>query len=179
MADSISRLYQATLACRHDDPSTSRTARLLRSGRSKMAKKLAEEAVEVVIDAMHGDRDAVVKESADLLYNLVVLWVSTGIRPDDVWKEMDRRERLLGIAEKVPKKLPEDFRAAKSSCSKAAAPASGVDPLLPLMPHSAFAMLDQIISALASWIVEVISAGGYLGVVLLMAIEVGVHSAAV
>jgi phosphoribosyl-ATP pyrophosphohydrolase len=108
MSDSIARLYQATLACRHDDPSTSRTARLLRSGRSKMAKKLAEEAVEVVIDAMHGDRDAVVKESADLIYNLVVLWVSAGIRPDDVWKEMDRRERLLGIAEKVPKKPIED-----------------------------------------------------------------------
>src|SRR6202161_4649384 len=109
MTDSISRLYQAALACRHDDPSTSRTARPLRSGRSKMAKKLAEEAVEVVIDAMHGDRDAVVKESADLIYNLEVLWVATGIRPDDVWKEMDRRERLLGIAEKVPKNLPEDF----------------------------------------------------------------------
>jgi phosphoribosyl-ATP pyrophosphohydrolase len=73
-----------------------------------MAKKLAEEAVEVVIDAMHGARDAVIRESADLIYNLVVLWVATGIRPDDVWKEMDRRERLLGIAEKVPKKLVED-----------------------------------------------------------------------
>jgi len=108
MADSITRLYQATLGCRHDDPSTSRTARLLRSGRSKMAKKLAEEAVEVVIDSMHGDRDAIVKESADLIYHLVVLWVASGIRPDDVWKEMDRRERLLGIAEKVPKKAPED-----------------------------------------------------------------------
>src|ERR1700689_974154 len=105
MADSISKLYQAAHACRHDDPSTSRTARLLRSGRSKMAKKLAEEAVEVVIDAMNGDREAVVKESADLIYNLVVLWVSAGIRPEDVWKEMDRRERLLGIAEKVPKKV--------------------------------------------------------------------------
>ena len=73
-----------------------------------MAKKLAEEAVEVVIDAMNGDRDAVVKESADLIYNLVVLWVSSGIKPEDVWREMDRRERLLGIAEKVPKKIPED-----------------------------------------------------------------------
>jgi phosphoribosyl-ATP pyrophosphohydrolase len=104
MTDSISRLYQAAHACRHDDPSTSRTARLLRAGRSKMAKKLAEEAVEVVIDAMNGDRYAVIKESADLLYNLVVLWISTGILPEDVWKEMDRRERLLGIAEKVPKK---------------------------------------------------------------------------
>jgi phosphoribosyl-ATP pyrophosphohydrolase len=109
MSDSIARLYQAALASRHDDPSTSRTARLLRSGRSKMAKKLAEEAVEVVIDAMHGDRDAVVKESADLIYNLVILWIAAGIRPDDVWKEMDRRERLLGIAEKMPKKLPEEF----------------------------------------------------------------------
>jgi phosphoribosyl-ATP pyrophosphohydrolase len=37
-----------------------------------------------------------------------VLWVASGIRPEDVWKEMDRRERLLGIAEKVPKKIPED-----------------------------------------------------------------------
>jgi phosphoribosyl-ATP pyrophosphohydrolase len=108
MTDSITRLYQAAIACRHDDPSTSRTARLLRSGRNKMAKKLAEEAVEVVIDAMNGDRDAVVKESADLIYNLVVLWISSGIRPEDVWKEMDRRERLLGIAEKVPKKMLDD-----------------------------------------------------------------------
>src|ERR1700757_382857 len=109
MSDSISRLYQAAHACRNDDPSTSRTARLMRAGRAKMAKKLAEEAVEVVIDAMHGDREAVVKESADLIYNLVVLWVSAGIKPEDVWREMDRRERLFGIAEKVPKKLPEEY----------------------------------------------------------------------
>jgi phosphoribosyl-ATP pyrophosphohydrolase len=61
-----------------------------------------------VIDAMHGDRDAVVKESADLIYNLVVLWISSGIRPEDVWKEMDRRERLLGLAEKVPKKVSDN-----------------------------------------------------------------------
>ena len=47
-----------------------------------MAKKLAEEAVEVVIDAMNGSRDAVVKESADLIYNLVVLWVSSGVQPE-------------------------------------------------------------------------------------------------
>src|ERR1700722_12539316 len=105
MADSIARLFQAVQASRHDDPSTSRTARLLRSGRAKMAKKLAEEAVEVVIDAMNGERDAVVRESADLLYNLTVLWVSSGVRPESVWAEMARRERLFVLAEKVPKKL--------------------------------------------------------------------------
>lgn len=108
MSDSITRLYHDVLDCRLDDPSTSRTARLLRSGRSKMAKKFAEEAVEVVIDAMHGERESVIKESTDLIYHLVVLWVAANIRPDDVWKEMERRERLLGMAEKVPKKAAED-----------------------------------------------------------------------
>jgi phosphoribosyl-ATP pyrophosphohydrolase len=103
MGDSLDRLYQAVLAARTADPASSRTARLLRAGRSKMAKKLAEEAVEVVIDAMNGHTDAVVRESADLLYNLVVLWVASGVHPKDVWTEMGRRERLLGIAEKLPK----------------------------------------------------------------------------
>ena len=103
MTDSVERLYGAVIAAKHADPSRSRTARLLRAGRAKMAKKLAEEAVEVVIDAMHGSRDAVVKESADLIYNLVVLWVAAGVQPKEVWKEMERRERLMGIAEKLPK----------------------------------------------------------------------------
>jgi phosphoribosyl-ATP pyrophosphohydrolase len=103
MSDSLDRLYAAVLAARTADPTTSRTARLLRAGRSKMAKKLAEEAVEVVIDAMHGHSDAVVRESADLLYNRTVLWVASGVHPKDVWTEMERRERLLGIAEKLPK----------------------------------------------------------------------------
>ena len=70
-----------------------------------MAKKLAEEAVEVVIDAMHGQPEAVVRESADLLYNLVVLWVHAGVHPDEVWAEMRRREQLFGIAEKLPKDM--------------------------------------------------------------------------
>ena len=104
MADSVARLYQAVIAARGSDPSKSRTARLFRAGRAKMAKKLAEEAVEVVIDALHGQPEAVVRESADLLYNLVVLWVHAGVHPDDVWAEMRRREAMFGIAEKVPKK---------------------------------------------------------------------------
>jgi phosphoribosyl-ATP pyrophosphohydrolase len=104
MADSLDRLYEAVLAAQSADPATSRTAKLLRAGRGKIAKKLAEEAVEVVIDAMAGQTGAVVKESADLLYNLVVLWVAAGIRPKDVWAEMARRERLFGIAEKLPKR---------------------------------------------------------------------------
>jgi phosphoribosyl-ATP pyrophosphohydrolase len=105
MTDSVDRLHQAVLAARHADPATSRTAKLLQAGRAKMAKKLAEEAIEVVIDAMHGQTEAVIKESADLIYNLVALWVEAGVEPRQVWAEMDRRERLFGIAEKLPKEL--------------------------------------------------------------------------
>jgi phosphoribosyl-ATP pyrophosphohydrolase len=109
MSDSLERLYLAVLAARDLDPQTSRTARLFQRGSAKMAKKLAEEAIEVVIDAVNGDSDAVIRESADLLYNLTVLWASAGVRPEDVWREMARREDMLGIAEKLPKstmKLP-------------------------------------------------------------------------
>ncbi|MCK1477262.1 phosphoribosyl-ATP pyrophosphohydrolase [Bradyrhizobium sp. LB1.3] len=109
MSDSLERLYLAVLAARDLDPATSRTARLFQRGPSKMAKKLAEEAIEVVIDAVNGDSEAVIRESADLLYNLTVLWASAGVRPEDVWREMTRREDMLGIAEKLPKsamKLP-------------------------------------------------------------------------
>jgi phosphoribosyl-ATP pyrophosphohydrolase len=107
MDDSLGRLYQQVIEAKSADPDLSRTAKLMRSGRAKMAKKLAEEAIEVVIDAMNGDREAVVRESSDLLYNLVVLWAEAGVRPQDVFAEMARRERLFGLAEKLPKKHAE------------------------------------------------------------------------
>ncbi len=105
MTDSVARLYQAVLAASGADPATSRTARLLSAGRGKVAKKLAEEAAEVVIDAMAGQPEQVVRESADLLYHLVVLWAHAGVKPDQVWAEMRRRELMFGIAEKLPKKV--------------------------------------------------------------------------
>jgi len=113
MSDSLEKLYQAVIAAKDLDPSVSRTARLFQRGPDKMAKKLAEEAIEVVIDAVNGKTDAVVRESADLLYNLTVLWAAAGVRPEDVWNEMERREHLLGIAEKMPKtpvKVPSSRR---------------------------------------------------------------------
>jgi len=115
MSDSLERLYLAVIAARDLDPATSRTARLFQRGPSKMAKKLAEEAIEVVIDAVNGNAPAVVRESADLLYNLTVLWAAAGVKPEDVWREMERREDMLGIAEKLPKsaaKLPMELHKA-------------------------------------------------------------------
>jgi phosphoribosyl-ATP pyrophosphohydrolase len=103
MTDSVDRLYAAILAARSRDPAFSRTAKLLGEGMPKMAKKLAEEAVEVGLEAVQGDRSRTILESADLVYNLVVLWSEIGISPNDVWREIDRREQLYGIAEKLPK----------------------------------------------------------------------------
>jgi phosphoribosyl-ATP pyrophosphohydrolase len=103
MADSLHRLFDAVLASRDKDPLASRTGRLLRSSKRKIAKKLAEEAAEVALEAVMGHRQEVIRESADLMYHVMVLWAATGVRPQDVWAEMDRRERLMGIAEKLPK----------------------------------------------------------------------------
>ena len=128
MSDSLERLYQAVLAARDLDPATSRTARLFQRGPSKMAKKLAEEAIEVVIDAVNGDAPAVVRESADLLYNLTVLWASAGVKPEDVWREMERREDMLGIAEKLPKSAAKLSKEMSKELSKAVANDTGAQP---------------------------------------------------
>jgi len=84
-----------------------RTTRLITSGLPRMAQKVAEEATEVVIEAVRGRRTAVVQESVDLIYNLAVLWSELGIVASELWAEMDRRQALLGMAEKLPKDAEE------------------------------------------------------------------------
>jgi phosphoribosyl-ATP pyrophosphohydrolase len=100
-AAEIGRLYDA-LDCvsEQDNP---RTARLLACGRSKIAQKVIEEAGEVALEAVRHRSRSVVRESADLIYHLIVLWHECGISPDEVWAEMRWRADKLGIAEKLPK----------------------------------------------------------------------------
>src|SRR5258708_39722505 len=95
MSDTLERLYQADIVAKDLDPAISRTAKLFQRGPTKMAKKLAEEAIEVVIDAVNGNSDAVIRESAVLLYNLTVLWASAGVRPYDVWRVMGRGGQIV------------------------------------------------------------------------------------
>lgn len=83
------------------DPGTSYTAKLFAKGRTKIAKKTGEEAVEVVIAALAEGRSELVAESADLLYHLLVLWASVGVRPRDVWQELAKREGVSGLVEKA------------------------------------------------------------------------------
>ena len=101
MSDSLERLFAAVHDLKKGDPARSRTARLIRAGRSKIAKKLGEEAVETLIEGIRGDKPKLVAESADMLYHLLTLWASVGVKPAAIWAELDRREGLSGIAEKA------------------------------------------------------------------------------
>src|ERR1700760_1343827 len=102
----LDRLWTVVMSRREADPATSHSARLLSRGPAKVAQKFGEEAVECLIEAVAGNHDALVAESADVLYHLIVLWVSCGITPDQVWTELARREGISGIAEKAARPKP-------------------------------------------------------------------------
>ena len=100
----MERLYAVIESRRGGDPDESYTARLLQGGTPQIAKKLGEEAAETVVAALSGDPRDLAAESADLLYHLLVLWADRGVRPADVWAELERREGTGGIAEKRARK---------------------------------------------------------------------------
>jgi phosphoribosyl-ATP pyrophosphohydrolase len=100
LGPTLDRLWQIIQARRSADPETSYTARLFARGRAKIAQKLGEEAVEAVIEGIGDDRAALVGESADLLYHLLVLWAAAGVSPADIAAELSRRENTSGLKEK-------------------------------------------------------------------------------
>jgi phosphoribosyl-ATP pyrophosphohydrolase len=104
MTSALDRLFAKVDASRGADPNVSYTAKLFQRGRPKIAQKLGEEAVEAVIELMRGDKPALIGESADLLYHLMVCWAEAGITPDEVWAELARREGTSGLAEKAARK---------------------------------------------------------------------------
>ncbi len=104
----LDRLYDVVVSRKGADPAVSHSARLLARGTAKVAQKFGEEAVECLIEAVARNSDALVGESADVLYHLIVMWVDAGIQPAEVWQELQRREGVSGIAEKASRarKLP-------------------------------------------------------------------------
>jgi phosphoribosyl-ATP pyrophosphohydrolase len=100
----LERLWRVIETRRGADPATSYTAKLLARGKAKVAQKLGEEAVEAVIEGVRGDREALVRESADMLYHLFVLWAAAGVAPEDVAAELARREGTSGLDEKKSRK---------------------------------------------------------------------------
>ena len=100
----LDRLWATVLSRKDADPELSHSARLLSRGTAKIAQKFGEEAVECLIEAVGGHRTALIGESADVLYHLLVLWVDAGLRPEQIWAELSQREGMSGIAEKAARK---------------------------------------------------------------------------
>jgi phosphoribosyl-ATP pyrophosphohydrolase len=100
-AGEIERLYGAL--DRVSSAANPRTAQLLQGGKRKIGQKLIEEASEVAFEGLRHRARGVVRESADLIYHLVVLWRECGVLPEEVFEEMRERASALGIAEKLPK----------------------------------------------------------------------------
>jgi phosphoribosyl-ATP pyrophosphohydrolase len=96
----LDRLFAVVAGRRGADPAVSYTAKLLDAGTARIAQKLGEEAVETVIAALGPTPQALVGESADLLYHLLVLWADAGIAPAEIWAALEARMGSSGIAEK-------------------------------------------------------------------------------
>jgi phosphoribosyl-ATP pyrophosphohydrolase len=94
-------LYALIEARRTGDPASSYVARSFAKGRAKLAQKVGEEAVETVIAAIGGDREAVIAESADLLFHLLMLWADAGVAPADVLAALEQRRGTSGLDEKA------------------------------------------------------------------------------
>ena len=121
----LHRLHGVIMDRRFADPAHSHSARLLLRGTAKVAQKFGEEAVECLIEAVAGNNKALVSESADVLYHLLVMWAAAGIDPVDVWAELERREGVSGIAEKAARSGGARPGASKPAVTKSGATKSG------------------------------------------------------
>ena len=102
---SLDRLFDV-IASRKDEPADdSYTAQLFASAPANPARKLCEEATEVLIEALNHNKVQLTTESADLLYHLLVVWAAADIDPQDVWRELDRRQGTSGLVEKQSRQL--------------------------------------------------------------------------
>ena len=103
-AEILEQLYRTIEQRKNAPASESYSAALLSEAPEKPARKLAEETTEVVIEALKSDSKALCRESADLLYHLMVVWVAAGLTPGQVWQELGARQNQSGLAEKAARK---------------------------------------------------------------------------
>ena len=78
---------------------TSYTSQLIKNP-DLLAKKLGEESSELIIDFIRQNKKGIINESADLLYHLLVIWISSGVDPQEIWDELSNRQLQSGIEEK-------------------------------------------------------------------------------
>ena len=95
----LEKLFDDLLKKKKFDKKNSYTSTLL-TNKDLLAKKIGEESIEVILEYLDNNKDKIIKETADLLYHLCVIWISAGIKPNDVWNELYRRRGISGLEEK-------------------------------------------------------------------------------
>lgn len=101
MTDTLARLEAVIASRREADPDGSYVASLFEKGRPTQARKLGEEAVELIVASLAQDHAAIISESADLIFHLLVLLADAGVPFADVLAELERREGVSGLVEKA------------------------------------------------------------------------------
>ena len=95
----IREMYDSLKKRKNKSKNKSYTSYLIKNP-ELLGKKIGEESSELIIDFIKKNKDGVINESADLIYHLLVLWVSTGIEPREVWEELSNRQSKSGFEEK-------------------------------------------------------------------------------
>ena len=106
-SETLDRLAATIEQRKGSSPESSYTAKLLSEGVERAAKKLGEEAVEVVISAVQKDKDGLAAESADLMYHFLVVLAASGVTLDEVASWLESREGRSGLEEKAWRKRSE------------------------------------------------------------------------
>ena len=100
MADyNLEKLYNDLLKKKKFDKDISYTSFLL-TEKNLLSKKLGEESIEVILEYLDNNKKNLIKESADLLYHLIVMWISADVKPMDIWNELQKRKGTSGLNEK-------------------------------------------------------------------------------
>ena len=97
----LDELFADIQAKEGTDPEQSYTASLLAKEIDTPIRKLSEEVTETIIEVMKGDTEALAKESADLLYHLLVVWQAAGLDAQQVWDVLAQRRGISGHVEKA------------------------------------------------------------------------------
>ena len=95
----LEKLFDDLSKKKQFDKENSYTSTLL-NNKNLLAKKIGEESIEVILEYLGNNKNEIIRESADLLYHLCVIWISADIKPSDVWLELHRRRGISGLEEK-------------------------------------------------------------------------------
>jgi len=95
----LEKLFNDLIKKKDSDKEISYTSALL-ADKKTLARKISEESIELILEYLDNNRDKIIKESADLLYHLSVMWISSNVKLDDVWNELQKRKGISGFDEK-------------------------------------------------------------------------------